>query len=53
VGMMLEALNETIGSYMFKTNYWCVFAGKKSQEYTLKEEETTLSHEGDQDQDYF
>jgi hypothetical protein len=26
--MMSEASNETIGSYVFKTNYWCVFAGK-------------------------
>jgi len=53
VRMMSEASNKTIGSYVFKTNYGCVFVGKEIQEYVMKKEETTLSHEGDQDHDHF
>jgi hypothetical protein len=51
--MVPEASNETIRSYVFKTNYWCVFVGKQWQESIMKEKETTLSQEGYQDQDHF
>jgi hypothetical protein len=51
--MMSKESNETIGTCFFKTNYWCAFVSKQSQEFIMKEEETTLSHEGDQDQDHF
>jgi hypothetical protein len=53
VGMMSDASNETARSYVLKKYNLCVFAGKLSQESIIKEENTTLSHEGDHDKDKF